>query len=189
MPNKKNHSNSAERPLSLKVVDTKDPSWLLAQSQTRLKAYILSLLSNTSDADDILQETNTYILTHLEKFEQGSNFKAWAFQIAFFRVKSYIRDRQRRGHVELTSNLIDQISHAAGEYFSHDDERLSHLHRCIQKLSTKERLLVRLQYIEKASVTALASRTNQTANSLHKALSRIRQSLRLCVEQQSKKIS
>jgi len=177
------------RPPSLRVVDTSNPSWLLAQSQPRLKTYILSLLSNTSDADDILQETNTYILTHLDKFERGSNFKAWAFQIAFFRVKSYIRDRQRRGHVELSDHLIDQISNAAGEYFSGDDERLSHLHRCIQKLSAKERLLVRLQYIEKKSITTLAKHSNQTANSLHKALSRIRQSLRLCVEQQSKELS
>ena len=169
---------------TLKLVDTGEPAWLLAQSQPRLKAYILSLLSNTSDADDILQETNTYILTHLEKFERGSNFKAWAFQIAFFRVKSYIRDRQRRGHVELSDDLVDHISHAASQYFNTNDERLPHLHRCIQKLDLKERHLIRLQYIEQTSLTKLAEQTNKTANSIHKILSRIRQNLRRCVEQQ-----
>lgn len=157
---------------------------MLAQMQTRLKAYILSLLSNSQDADDILQETNTYILTHQEKFERGTNFKAWAFQIAYFRVKSHIRDRQRRGHVELSDELIDHISHAASSYFSNKDERLGHLHQCIQKLNTKQRLLLRLQYIERVSLTQLAKHTNQSANSLHKALSRIRQSLRSCVNQQ-----
>ncbi len=119
------------------------------------------MLSNSQDADDILQETNTYILTHLDKFERGSNFKAWSFQIAYFRVKAHIRDRQRRGYVELPEELLEQISHAASEYFSSPDERLGLLHQCIQKLGTKERLLLRLQYIEKESLTKLAEHTNR----------------------------
>ncbi|MFC4993594.1 sigma-70 family RNA polymerase sigma factor [Rubritalea tangerina] len=142
------------------------------------------MLSNSQDADDILQETNTYILTHLDKFDRGSNFKAWAFQIAYFRVKSHIRDRQRRNHVDLSDALVEKISHAAATYFNGDDERLSHLHRCIQKLGTKERLLLRLQYMENASLTELAKTTMQKPNSIHKAMSRIRQSLRFCIEKQ-----
>ena len=103
MTDKKQPHSDTPSP-SLRLLDTDDPSWLLAQCQSRLKAYILSLLSNTSDADDILQETNIFILKHLDTFERGSNFKAWAFQIAYFRVKSYIRDRQRRGHIELSDD-------------------------------------------------------------------------------------
>lgn len=164
--------------------DPDNPTWLLAQAQTRLKAYILSLLSNGQDADDILQETNTYILKHLDKFERGSNFKAWSFQIAYFRVKSHIRDQQRRGYVELPEALREHISYAASEYFSAPDDRLHLLHRCIQKLRAKERLLLRLQYVENKSLTKLAEQTKQTANSLHKTLSRIRQALRICVERQ-----
>lgn len=177
-------------PARIQVLDPDDPTWLLAQSQFRLKAYILSLLSSADEADDILQETNTYILTHLDKYERGTNFKAWSFQIAFFRVKSHIRDRQRRGYVELPDDLIEHISYAASEYYSSPNPRLQSLHLCIQKLSSKERLLLRLKYIEQGSITKLADQTNQTANSLHKALSRIRQALRSCVEQyQPKKLS
>lgn len=169
---------------TLQVVDPDAPAWLLAQSQTRLKAYILSLLSSADEADDILQETNTYILTHSDKYERSTNFNAWSFQIAFFRVKAHIRDRQRRGYVELPENLIEHISQTANEYYNSPDTRLELLHRCIQKLGAKERLLLRLKYIERSSITKIAEQANQTANSLHKTLSRIRQALRSCVEQQ-----
>ena len=182
--------NTDQPSLPIRLTDPNDPAWMLAQSQQQLKAYILSLLNTSDAADDILQETNAYILNNFDKFEPGTNFKAWSVQVAYYRVKAHIRDRQRRGHVELSDELIEHISNAASNYFVSKDERLTYLHQCIEKLAAKERLLLRLQYIEGESLTKLAERTNQSPNTLHKALSRIRQTLRICIEsQQSQELS
>jgi RNA polymerase sigma-70 factor, ECF subfamily len=177
-----NHPESNAEKRSIPMVDTQSPAWLLAQAQTSIKAYILSLLSDSSDADDILQETNTYLLKNLDTFEAGTNFKAWAFRVAYFRVKSHLRDQQRRGHVELSDSLIDHISAAASDFLSTPDDRLVFLKQCIQKLGNKDRQLLVQRYVENRSLSKLAKQSDQTPNSFHKALSRIRQALRICVE-------
>jgi RNA polymerase sigma-70 factor (ECF subfamily) len=46
-----------------------------------LRAFAWSLSHNSSDADDLVQETLTKAWTHREKFEPGTNLRAWLFTI------------------------------------------------------------------------------------------------------------
>lgn len=46
-----------------------------------LRAFAWSLCHNGSDADDLVQETLTKAWTHRDKFEAGTNLRAWLFTI------------------------------------------------------------------------------------------------------------
>ena len=46
-----------------------------------LRAFAWSLCHNSSDADDLVQETLIKAWTHREKFEPGTNLRAWLFTI------------------------------------------------------------------------------------------------------------
>ncbi len=46
-----------------------------------LRAFAWSLSHNSSDADDLVQETLTKAWTHREKFQPGTNLRAWLFTI------------------------------------------------------------------------------------------------------------
>lgn len=46
-----------------------------------LRAFAWSLSHNASDADDLVQETLTKAWTHRERFEPGTNLRAWMFTI------------------------------------------------------------------------------------------------------------
>jgi len=46
-----------------------------------LRAFAWSLSHNSSDADDLVQDTLIKAWTHREKFEPGSNLRAWMFTI------------------------------------------------------------------------------------------------------------
>lgn len=59
---------------------------LLTSHQSRIYAYILSLVFDRTQADDLLQETNAVLWRKAEEFETGTNFVAWAFQIAYYEV-------------------------------------------------------------------------------------------------------
>ena len=46
-----------------------------------LRAFALSLCHNRSDADDLVQDTLVKAWTHRDKFEPGTNLRAWLFTI------------------------------------------------------------------------------------------------------------
>ena len=68
---------------------------LLSQIQLDLKRFIVSLTGSQADVDDLVQETSLTIWEKRAEFEEGTNFKAWAFSIARFKVMSLNRDRYR----------------------------------------------------------------------------------------------
>ena len=54
---------------------------LLAEHERRLAVYVTSLVGRPQDAQDILQEGKLVMWRHFERFEQGTNFGAWARKI------------------------------------------------------------------------------------------------------------
>jgi len=53
------------------------------------------LCRNQSDAQDLVQETLTRALSHVEQFEPGTNLRAWLHQIMFHSFVSLRRRSQR----------------------------------------------------------------------------------------------
>jgi RNA polymerase sigma-70 factor, ECF subfamily len=61
----------------------------------RLRAFAVSLSGNRDRADDLVQETLTKALQHLNSFDKGSNLIAWLFTILRNTYYSEFRKRQR----------------------------------------------------------------------------------------------
>lgn len=59
-----------------------------------LKGYCVKMLNNSSDAEDVVQETIVKALTHLKNFKWVVSFKAWLFKIAHNECINKIRDRR-----------------------------------------------------------------------------------------------
>jgi RNA polymerase sigma-70 factor (ECF subfamily) len=60
-----------------KNIDGREFIRLLTANQSRIYAYIVSLVPNFNDADDIMQETTTMMWERKEDFESGTDFVAW----------------------------------------------------------------------------------------------------------------
>jgi RNA polymerase sigma-70 factor, ECF subfamily len=63
-----------------------------------LRAFAISLCGNDVEADDIVQETLIKAWTHQDKFQPGTNLRAWLFTI--LRNTYFSRFRKRRREVE-----------------------------------------------------------------------------------------
>src|ERR1700694_1876450 len=83
----------------------------------RLRAFAFSLCGNFERTDDLVQETLLKAWQHLDKFEEGTNLRAWLFTIL---RNTYFSDlRKKRREVEdidgkMTASLSvapDQQSH------------------------------------------------------------------------------
>ena len=68
---------------------------LITEYQPALYAYILTLHPDRVNAQDILQETNLVLWQKAGELRGGTNFKAWAFRIAYFQTLAQLKRRKR----------------------------------------------------------------------------------------------
>ena len=154
---------------------------LLAGCDRRLYAYILSLVPNFHDADDIAQECRSLLWQQFETYQSGTNFEGWARTIAHFLV---LKHREKSGRCRLRFNveLLDTLSQefaSAAEVF---ESRQSVLLECLATVSDNTRQLLQLVFAQGLSVKVAAQRLQKPIEGTYKALSRARRSLHDCVE-------
>ena len=95
---------------------------LMTRHQRRIYSYIYTLVPNRPDADDILQETSLVICEKFDEFEAGTDFVAWACQIAYWRVR-YARQKFARGKVMFNQDVLDAVAKTAGTMVEELDKR------------------------------------------------------------------
>lgn len=155
---------------------------LYAACHRRLYLYIVTLIGNPLDAHDILQDTNLVLWQKFDQFERGTNFHAWAREVARYRVLRY-----RQMHLNDAPTLEPHVLDALARHRDTTDDRREQLYSdalpdCIRKLSEDDRELLHLRYASGAAVQSLAKKLNRSANAISQSLARIRRLLRKCVD-------
>lgn len=154
---------------------------LIAQAQRRVYAFIFSLVGHSTDADDILQETNVVLWRKRETYEWGTNYFAWAFAIARLQVLAH-RSRQSRRGITFDDNLLEKVAKAAITESEQYDRRNAALQNCLQKLTTTQRDLISRRYQPDGAVNSLAADIGKTSKAVSESLRRVREILRQCIE-------
>lgn len=154
---------------------------LMTEHQGNLRAFIVSLMPGSPDVGDVLQETNVALWQKRGRFEHGTNFLAWSFQIARYEVHRQ-RDRTRRdGRLVFSEDLVNLLADVEVPDESHENLMLA-LDGCLGKLTDKQRDLVKERYTPGHSLEQHAARTGHSAGGLRIALLRIREMLKRCIE-------
>lgn len=154
---------------------------LLMANQRRINSYILSLVPNFSDADDIMQETITVMWRKFDKFEIGTDFAHWGLKVAYYCILDH-RKKYRRDQVVFSENIFHQIHEVAGRKQPDTDDRIRHLRRCIEKLGPADQRILKARYELNNGVKSLAVQLDRSIQYVYKHLSRIHHSLNLCVK-------
>lgn len=150
--------------------------------QTRLYAYLLTLLADSGAADDVLQETNLVLCRKAREFEEGTNFEAWAFQIARLQCMAYWRIR-RRDRLVFDNDTLNTIASQIELRLSSIDDRTSALRNCLKELPLKQRSLIEKRYSdENIAVKDIADRMGKTEGSISQSLHRARSRLLRCIQ-------
>src|SRR5882757_7024039 len=113
---------------------------LLIDVQPRLFAYISTLLGNVHDASNVLQETNMTLWKKADEFKPGTNFRAWAREIAYYKSLAFARD-SKRDKLIINQALIEQYF-AESDNWDEEERRLA-LRHCVSKLDVRQRQLLR----------------------------------------------
>jgi RNA polymerase sigma-70 factor, ECF subfamily len=154
---------------------------LFTKHQKRIFFYILSLVSNHSDAEDLLQQTAGDMWKMFHRYEQGTNFLCWSFTIAKFRVFKFRREHNKK--VRILDDIIFQK--LAEELLKRKDtgDKQVALEGCLKRLDDAERELLHLHYEEGLTYRAIAEKYHYAERRIYSIMSRIHMALHNCILQ------
>jgi RNA polymerase sigma-70 factor, ECF subfamily len=155
---------------------------VFAQHDRWLFGYLLTLLGNAGDAEDVFQETCVVLWREYEAFDLSTNFMNWAGTVAFNQVRRFRRTLARREKT-LSDEVVDMLSAEVITRSEILEARRLALHGCLQKLAPSDRQLVEQCYSDgRGTIREAAERLGRPTNTVYKALNRIRRALHACID-------
>ena len=154
---------------------------LFLSNTPALQSFVLALVPDFAQAEDIVQETFLTVTQKAAHFELDSNFLAWACSIAKFKVLEAARASS--AGVTLSPETIEAL--CCSEAGQPTDPRVDVLEQCIDQLAPKARQVVELCYRDCHKPAEVARLISWKPTAVHVALSRARALLRKCLEKKS----
>ena len=153
---------------------------LFLKAEPRVYAYIRSQVPHRSDAEDILQETAATLWSKFDEFKPGTDFVAWAYQVARFKVQHH-RDRQSRRRRLFSQSFVDLVAARSEEMTDQTSELQPMLAECMKRLSDADREVVERCYGSDATVAMIAEMLGRPVNTIKSVLKRARKALYNCI--------
>lgn len=149
-------------------------------AQQRIFAFLLMMVHNHSDAEDLLQETASILWERFEEFDKSKSFAAWSVGIARNKALDLLKSK-RSSRAFFNDGFYDDIAKIEELQSANADQRSKALRGCIKKLSPQNQNLVHLRFEKGLAVKKISQKSEYSADAIYKRLSRIYSALRDCV--------
>ncbi len=153
---------------------------LLTANQRRIQAFILTLVPNVNDADDLYQETASELWNKFDTFISGSDFVAWSVTIAKYKILTFYR-KKKNSKMRFDSEVCEQLAALVSERSATLDDRIDALRGCVRKLPGNESEMLKLRYDEELTFRQISSRVGKTPPAIHRIISNIHSKLAICL--------
>ncbi len=154
---------------------------LFAETNHRIYGFIVTLLPHPGEADDVFQRTSVVLWRKFAEFRPGTDFVRWACRVAQLEVMNH-RRAARRDRLQFDEPLIARLADERLEHEGLLRARSAALAGCLRRLAEADRALLRLYYDANLTIPEIAGRLRRPANTLYKALQRVRRALRRCID-------
>lgn len=155
---------------------------LFASHQQRLFGYIFGIVRNSSDAQDILQQTAVTLWKKFDELDEDVNFVRWAIAVARFETLNFLKYR-RRSRIYFDQGLMEQLAEEFGG-LSNDmiEARREALKSCLSRLPSADSKLIESRYAHGLGSRQLSELLNRSQASVCNSIRRIRDTLLQCVQ-------
>jgi RNA polymerase sigma-70 factor, ECF subfamily len=154
---------------------------LFVQHEARIYGLIRSLVTQKADAEDVFQETAAVLWQKFAEYQPGSNFAAWAFNIARFQVRSFYHQKKRNA-VQMSEAFWEAVTADTVSESVRLSDLQTMLARCLAMLSPTHRNLFIRYSQTPGNAGKLAEELNRPVSSIYHAVHRIRRLLVECVD-------
>jgi RNA polymerase sigma-70 factor (ECF subfamily) len=158
---------------------------LFLRSEREIFRYVAAIIPNLVDAEDIVQQTAMALWEKFDAYDPSQPFTPWACRFALNKARQWI-ERHQRWQALLDHGLAEELAQRRQELQPEFEQRLKHLEACLRKLPSEQRSLVESYYYERTDIESLAESAGKTAAATYKMLQRVRRTLQLCMESQTK---
>ena len=155
--------------------------WMSAQPI--VSSFVSSMVHDFTARDDIMQEVIAAVVESFDKYDSDKPFVGWLLGIAKNQVGLY-RRKTHRERLVFDDSTVDQLACAFSELPTSEIHKLEFLRGCLEKLNERDRRLCDLRYEQDLKPAGIATALGITSNRVSKALQRIRDQLRSCIERQ-----
>lgn len=145
-----------------------------------IRAHVRRLVPSRADADDVMQEVSVVLWDKFDSFEEGGDFRAWAFGVARFEVLAWLRDRGR-DRLVLDEAAVTRIAEEACADEPRLERQREALEQCMQKVPVAQRGLLMQAYQEGASIQDVAQDSGRSVAGFYQWLHRMRRLLLDCI--------
>jgi RNA polymerase sigma-70 factor, ECF subfamily len=149
--------------------------------ETWLFGYLLSLLHRPDDAEEVLQQTAHLCWEKFDQYRHGTEFRAWACRIAYFKALKHRAERKRTpaAFSDLFPDSVDEEAVVMADVL---DARLAYLDECMKKLPRTDRKLLRLRYAAGATTRSVAALLGRSVHAVYRSLAKVHEALFHCID-------
>lgn len=154
---------------------------LFVRNQARVYRYIVMLVPNRADADELFQETNLTLWKRWDSYDRSRDFLPWACKIAMNHVRNFWRKRQ---HVPLVfdEDLLLKLSQLRIQEDEMLERRQRALADCLAQLKPHQRQAVERYYATSNTIRSTACEEGRSIAAVYKMLEGIRAILHDCID-------
>ena len=154
---------------------------LLNGTHALLLRYVMSLVANRHDAEDVMQRASVVMWKRFGTFESGTDFVAWATTVAFYEVKNFQRVTGR-SRMEFDDELMRTLAAERAQHVLRWSPRMEALEVCVEKLAPAQRTLVETIYTQGLEVGEVARQQGRAPQTIYNPLNFILRTLAECVQ-------
>ena len=163
-----------------KQISSEDFAALYSKYHLDLLRYVLTLLPDRHQAEDVVQETARLLWQKLEQYDPAQPFWPWARKFAYFEVLK-VRKRDATRAKYFSDELVEQLAEERAAHEPRLSAQRDALTACLDKLDERSRQLLVQRYTQDSTLQQLAEQQAKSANAVYLMMHRIRQRLVECV--------
>ncbi|MEM1294566.1 MAG: sigma-70 family RNA polymerase sigma factor [Verrucomicrobiota bacterium] len=158
--------------------------WTLAQP--RIAAFVTSVLRDFRDRDDLMQEIAVAVFDSFESYDPKRPFEQWALGVARNQFKTYLRKRKRdQERLVFDDETVACVESAFVNEPAEELQKMDFLQECVRELDGRGRQLCEMRYQDELKPASISESLGLPGTAVRKALQRIREQLRQCVERKA----
>jgi len=154
---------------------------LFVRHQQEVYAYILTLVPNVHDADDLFQDGMTVMWQKFDQFQPGTNFAAWAVQVMRYQILDYRRNMARSKRIFVEDSLFEILTDSMPAIADELPARIEALRKCQALLDDRAKRILKMRYEHNTSIPEIASYLKVSRRHIYHLLGQINGVLLRCM--------
>ncbi|MFT5468918.1 MAG: RNA polymerase sigma-70 factor (ECF subfamily) [Verrucomicrobiales bacterium] len=162
-------------------IQSDDFAVLYSKHHLDLLRYVMTLLPNRAQAEDVVQETARRLWQKFNEYDSSRPFWPWARQFAFFEVLKHRKKYAIRAKYFQNDELIETLAEERVEMEPELEAKRNALVACMKKLDPNARDLMTERFGRERALKDIAKEQGKSANAIYLVMHRIRKQLLDCV--------